>query len=232
MECIWQFAKIYKRVPPTRDGKTGWKWPEEIHFKTKKIKNADGTVKRVKKIPNDRYWAWRKAGMNYKYAVRYPVGFAYRHECIGHLWSKNASKIPSDLEGNSKRSRSKMIMYSYKSARIHIYSRLYIKMARKTNEFKLLRKLLKQGYNLQILDVDGPDINAATDLKTKKVKKPYDQIPKGDYGDSGVGSIEINEKNTKLLLNDTGQPFGHGYVLAVALLKKSKWIFGKSIHNK
>jgi hypothetical protein len=43
-------------------------------------------------------------------------------------------------------------------------------------------------------------------------------MPEGVYGEDKVGSIEINEKNIKALLDYTGSPFGHGFTLAADLL--------------
>lgn len=210
MENLWQFGKIYEIIPKVVD-KTGWKWEAQRHCTLEKARIKT----RIK--PTKEFWEWRQAGMEFPKAVRYPVGFQHRHKCIGHLW-------PTDGQNkNICNSKANHQLYLYKEARVKIYSTLYIKMVRATKEFRTLRKLLKKGYNLQILDVDGPDVNLAID-EDGNVIAPYDQIPTGEYGKSGVGSIDINKENIKLLLNDTKQPFGHGYVLAVALLKKSKWI--------
>jgi hypothetical protein len=40
----------------------------------------------------------------------------------------------------------------------------------------------------------------------------------GEYGDDGVGSIEINQEIYNELLNDSRNPFGHAYSLGAALL--------------
>ena len=99
-------------------------------------------------------------------------------------------------------------------------------MATKTKDFGTLRELLDAGYNIQILDVDGPERLVDED---GSVKAPYDQMPESTlkdkvYGETGVGSIAINEDNIKATLVDVDQPFGHGYALACALLDHPEWI--------
>jgi hypothetical protein len=49
-------------------------------------------------------------------------------------------------------------------------------------------------------------------------------MPSGTYGESGVGSIDINEANIKALLQDVNQAFGHGYAIACMLLGHPEWI--------
>src|SRR5437763_529820 len=67
MENIWQFSKVYKNVPETKEyysrynKKIIWEYPAENHVN-------DGKV-------NEKYWVWRKKGMNNDEPVRHPVGF-------------------------------------------------------------------------------------------------------------------------------------------------------------
>lgn len=202
MENIWQFAKLYKYTPKVYD-KCGWKYLETQFCKSKKDK------------PNKDYWKWRKEGMYFKNPVRYPVGFKHRHECIGLLWPKDGNYkniCNPDVE---------MVNYDYVTARKKVYNKLYMDMAKETDDFKVLRKLLKKGYNIQLLDVDGPEKRFD---EYGDAGEPYNQMVDGEYGESGVGTIRINKSNIKKILNNTSQPMGHGYALAAALLKKEHWI--------
>lgn len=89
----------------------------------------------------------------------------------------------------------------YIEARKRIYTKVYGNAAKETKEFEQLQTLLKAGKKLLILDVDGPKYTN---------KAPFNKVDKG--------SIAVNKENIQMLLNDTTQPFGHGYVLAVYLL--------------
>jgi hypothetical protein len=95
-------------------------------------------------------------------------------------------------------------------SRKKIYMPQYIKMARKTKEFAKLKKMLKDGKNLLIIEVDGPH-QETMDYYREKYDVPDDFI---------VGStILVNDKNMNIMLNDPKHPFGHGYCLGWALLK-------------
>jgi len=203
MENLWQFAKIYPKV--YKQTQKDWSWEEEEHF--------------VDDQPTPAYWEWRQAGMEHDKPIRYPNGFAHKHECITVLWPKSG-KLSDICNPEAPMDR-----LSYIDARKRVYCKLYSMMAKKNPEFEKLQNMLKKGTKLQILDVDGPDVTKATNRKTHTVKEPYDKIPTGAYGTtSGVGSIEITEENVKLLMADTEQPFGHGYVLACLLLEHPEWM--------
>ena len=81
MENVWQFSKVYARVPKSTqrysrfDHRIIWDHPAEFHIK-------DGTL-------TDEYWIWREKGMNCKDAVRYPVGYKHRHKCLYALSDNN-----------------------------------------------------------------------------------------------------------------------------------------------
>lgn len=95
-------------------------------------------------------------------------------------------------------------------------------MAEKCKDFDVIYQLLDEGYNVQILDVDGP--RRTVPSGGEEPAFPYNQMPEGKYGENGVGSIEINEANIKALLANVSQPFGHGYALACLLLGHPEWI--------
>jgi hypothetical protein len=209
MENLWQFSKVYERVHKQQQPE--WSWDAEIHA------TLDGGKEDAPHnyTPNADYWVWRQTGMEHDHAVRYPNGFKGKAECLYVLWPKSLENLYDP--------KAPMEKLSYVEARKKVYCRLYATLAKDNEEFKKLQEMLEEGINLQILDVDGPDVEKAT--KKGTIKAPYDTIPKGVYGEtSGVGSIEITEQNIKLLMEDTDQPFGHGYVLACMLLDKTNWL--------
>ena len=205
MENLWQFSKIYANV--TKQTQPNWQWENETHA----VKDTFG-----KYVPTEDYWLWRQSGMEHDKPVRYPNGFRGKAECLHILWPTDESRL---YDPNVK-----MNQYGYIESRKKVYCKLYASMVKDNLEFKKLQQMLQSGINLQILDVDGPDVDKATDKKGT-IKAPYNTMPVGIFGDtSGVGSIEINETNIKLLMLDTDQPFGHGYVLACLLLGKEEWL--------
>nr|QBK84760.1 MAG: uncharacterized protein LCDPAC01_02410 [Pithovirus LCDPAC01] len=89
----------------------------------------------------------------------------------------------------------------YVEARREIYYPKYREIAVSTKKFKELLKAYKSGENIQINEVDGP---------TYSKEYPYN-LTEG-------GSILVDEKILKLLINNPEQPFGHGYSLAACIL--------------
>lgn len=220
MENLWQFAKIYPRV--TKQTQPDWSWDTEVHCVAPPtgatLSKAIGAEQKPRVKPTDEYWEWRQAGMEHDKPVRYPNGFKGKADCICVLWPASGAL------DDATNPHVQMLQLGYVDSRKKVYVGLYSMMAKKNDEFAELRKMLENGQNLQILDVDGPDITRATDA-TGKVKAPYDQIPDGIHGEtSGVGSIEINEANIRALIEDTAQPFGHGYVLAALLMGGDAWM--------
>lgn len=219
MENLWQFAKIYPRV--TKQTQPDWTWETEVHCVAPPtgpaLAKAIGSEQKPKVKPTDEYWEWRQTGMEHDKPIRYPNGFKGKADCICVLWPASGAL------DDATNPHAPMLQLGYVDSRKKVYVGLYAMMAKKNAEFAQLRKMLEEGQNLQILDVDGPDIDRAT--KNGVVKAPYDQIPSGVHGEtSGVGSIEINEANIRALIEDTDQPFGHGYVLAALLLGGDSWM--------
>jgi|GEM_PF-2813902 len=208
MENIWQFSKIYEQIT-AQNQKSGWNWKAETHVKKENVKilqkelrtRAEGKMREseldVSSFIELKYWSWRESGIKFEEPVRFPVGSADRYKCLGLVW-------PFDENCVAFSAKTPMKIMDYNQARKEVYIPLYIKLAQQTDDFKKLKKLLKQGYNLQILDIDGP-------------KKIYSGMTSGIYGEDKVGSIEITPETLKMLLEDTDHPFGHGYCLAMAL---------------
>lgn len=132
LENIWQFSKVYKKVPATtqyysRYNKTiTWKYPEEKHI------DDNGQI-----LPA--YWQWRNKGMSNLYAIRYPVGIHHMHECLYAIKDDN---IENKLD--------------YIEARKQIYVPIYCELAKKESLFSQLQNRLESGENLLIIEVDGP----------------------------------------------------------------------------
>jgi hypothetical protein len=133
MENIWQFSKVYSKVPACIQRYSRynqmiiWNHPTEIHI------NDNGAL-------TLRYFMWRAKGMFNKYAVRYPVGYnkAVRSSC----------KFSYNTDPNNK--------LNYIQARKRIYLPLYNKLVQNHSLFKHLKMLLTSGKNLLIVEVDGP----------------------------------------------------------------------------
>lgn len=138
------------------------------------------------------YWVWREKLMNNPYPVRYPVGFQHRSKCI-------CAYAEDDL----------MTPLNYIEGRKKIYSPLYIELVKKHPQFEELKRRHLAGENLLIIEVDGPHQESLAYYQEK-------------YGvtDNWIENhtIEINQENLNIMLNDTRHPYGHGYCLASVLL--------------
>lgn len=130
MENIWQYSKIYSKVPKSRqtysrwDKRVIWDHPAETHLK------EDGT-------PREEYWNWREKGMKNPFAIRYPVGRKHRHKCICSITE----------EGEH---------LNYIESRKRIYLPVYIDLVKDQQQFTELKERLERGENLLIIEVDGP----------------------------------------------------------------------------
>ena len=132
MENVWQFSKVYEKVPKVKlfysryDNTVIWEHKEEKHIEDGKI--------------NDNYKKWREKGFKNNYAVRYPVTFNYRHTV---KYSLKSIDEPDKKLG-------------YIEARKQIYGPEYVELVKKQPKFKSLQERLKKGENLLIIEVDGP----------------------------------------------------------------------------
>jgi len=192
-ENVWQFAKVYEKVPRSRQRKSRyqneiiWEHPAETHV-------IDGEL-------TPEYFAWREKGMNNEHPVRYPVGFHYRHKCLYALAEENGEIVNEQLD--------------YVEARKRIYVKEYCRLVKRKSKFRDLKRKLRKGENLLIVEVDGPHQESLD-----YYKENY------DVNDNFIeeGTMLMNEENTRIMLNDDKHPFGHGYCLALALLdKEEEW---------
>jgi len=189
LENIWQFSKVYTTIPYSKqtysqyDKTVIWEHPKETHVICDKDNNLNLT---------NEYYSWRKKGMFNPYAVRYPVGFDHRTQCIGSLKNKNDDQL-----------------LDYIQARKEIYLPNYLEAIKDEPQFLQLTKLLQKGKNLLITEVDGPH-QESLDYYIKKYNVGYNFIENS--------TILATDDNLNIMLNDTQHAFGHGYCLAKALL--------------
>jgi hypothetical protein len=193
MENIWQFSKVYETVPRSRqtysryDHTVIWDHPAEIHS--------------VNDILTTKYKLWRQKGMECVYPIRYPVGLNDRGKCIGSIQSSEYNKCVKEPEYVPK-------LLTYIEARKEIYLKTYLKLVKKEPDFAKLLKMLKEGKNLLIIEVDGPHEDHLDYYKTRY-----------GVGDDFIinNTILASQENMDIMLNDDKFPFGHGYCLALAL---------------
>ncbi len=192
MENIWQFAKVYQKVPASKrsysqySNKIIWNHPAEVHIDENGILTPE-------------YWNWRKKGMHNPDAVRYPLGFGKQHNCLYALDQDDQGNLSPPLD--------------YIQARKAIYLPVYCDMVKKETQFIELKKRLENGEKLLIIEVDGPH-QECLDYYREKYGVDEDFIE--NY------TMLVNEENIRIMLNDPKFPFGHGYCLAMALLDKDK----------
>lgn len=194
MENIYQFAKIYEKVPASKqrysrfDQKVIWEWPEQTHAVVTNPETGAWTI-------TPEYLQWRQAGMNAKEAIRYPVGHNHRHSCIG--------AFAENLDGTINPR-----LLNYIESRKRIYVPLYARLVQQKDRFDKLRQELVSGTNLNIIEVDGPHQESL----------PYYQQTYG-APDNWIehNSIECTKQNMEIMLNDPKHPFGHGHCLGLAI---------------
>lgn len=151
IENLWQFSKVYERIPQTTqtysrwDKRVVWDHPSEKHTDT------NGS-------PNKKYWEWRKKGFECNDPIRYPVGKTARKTCL--------YSIPE----NDKTKR-----LNYIEARKEIYCKSYILSVKKEKQFHELKQRLDGGENFLIIEVDGPQQESLEYYK-KKYGVPNDFI--------------------------------------------------------
>lgn len=182
MENMWQFQKVYPTVPKSiqkysrYNDTVIWEWPEEDHIIDEVIQPA--------------YWIWREAGFNNKFAVRYPVGYKYKHTV----------KYAITQQGG--------IPLNYIEARKAIYLPLYMELAEKEERFRQLKTMYEKGVNLLIIEVDGPHQESLNYYKEKY-----------QVDDSFIKNHTIlaTQENLNIMLNDSKYAFGHGYCLAALI---------------
>ena len=145
--------------------------------------------------PLKEYWIWRRAG----FLNRVPVIPVKNKKPICYIWK--------DINGDYK-------SYNTVESRKNIYVPLYIKLSKLESDFLILQQFVKAGYNIQILDYSGPPTTngAVSESEYNKITKMYE-----DLGEAMQGTLVMNEKNFRYIINSENIHFSHGYVLAAML---------------
>jgi hypothetical protein len=175
---IWKYSKIHSYIlDSTRNCET--------HY-------ADNI--------SENYWKWRK-NMNCEYTDSYiDAGCPY----LGHIWPADylGSKMTAkSLESIDSKHESDTLV-KVDDSRNEIFMPLYLLLSKKTSDFASLKLMIKEGYNIQLLD------SGLTELY---------QEP----GDSGA----VNEEVIRTAVKDLSNNFSHVFVLAAALLDKEDWLY-------
>lgn len=195
MENVWQFSKIYPTLPISKQKNHWtnkdyiWEWPADCHIHNGRIINN--------------YWNWRYHGMNADKAIRYPVGFNYKHTVVGALIEKE-----DDGTGTPWSNVDITTLYPYIESRKRLYVPLYSRLVKYQPLFNVLKNKLVNGQNILIVEIDGP--------KSQSLNY-YQQIYGVDDHFIENDTILVNDYNMNIMLNDDKHPFGHGYCLAMAL---------------
>jgi len=201
MENVWQFSKVYEKVPAVQikqhpQAAVSWEWPAETHV------DEAGNI-----LPA--YWAWREAGFCHHTWVRYPVGKDYAKNCMYAMPNTSLPQsFPSSSPQPASGGESGVVRLNYVESRKAIYGAVYIELVKQHPMFKDLQDMLERGENLLIIEVDGPHEESLG----------YYQQTYGVADDFIEDNTMLaTEANLHIMLNDTKHPFGHGYCLAAAL---------------
>ena len=188
MENIWQFSKCYEKVPASVQRYS--RWDQTIIWNHPAELHCQ-KLNDEQFLILDAYWDWRKKGFENVYPVRYPVGMYHRKNCLFSL--KDEDSDPLNLF----------------EARKQIYFETYDRLVKEQPLYRKLEDLLDDGKNLLILEVDGPQ-EESLNYYRKKYNVDSDWIVNR--------TINVNETNMNMLLNDGHHSFGHGFCLASSLL--------------
>lgn len=196
LENVWQFSKIYYKVPKSiqrysrYNSKIIWGWKDDTFVN-----------KNDKILPS--YWNWRNRGMYANDPIRYPVGHNGRHGCIG------AIKLDENILHSRDVNLRDYQLLDYIESRKQIYVPIYNQAVKKERKYNILKQKLDNNINLLICEVD-----VAYSESLDYYKFTY------GVGDNFIenDTMLINKENLELMLNDNRHPFGHGYCLAASLL--------------
>lgn len=194
-ENIYQFSKVYPRVPANKEFYS--RWDKRVIWQWYKAEFFDSDDNFDPEYLNDEYWKWRDAGMHNEYAVRYPVS---SNKKCGNVKCKNTVLYTLTDDGN---------VYNYVESRKNFYIAEYCKLVREQKLFKEIQAKLKDGKNILLIEIDGPHQES---LEYYMDKYGVDE-------NFIVNSTMLaTERNLNIMINDTKYPAGHGYACALALL--------------
>jgi hypothetical protein len=195
MENVYQAFKVYATVPAINESLGKWsrlRWthPKETHFDP-----ITGCLTQA-------YVDWRAKLATFPEAVRYPVGRAHRHECVGAIAQDppQAGQAPNLL--------------GYVASRKLLYARLYEDgLDRDTSGLaQELRARHLAGENLLIIEVDvAPQRSLAHYVDTYGVDATFIER----------NTQLITPRVLQIMINDPLEQCGHGYFLAKWILRLS-----------
>ncbi len=193
IENVYQFSKLYNKV--------NYSLQRYSRYDSRIIWRYPESTFIENKLILPNYWQWRNKGMESRYPIRYPVNYNDRSNCIGAIKTFDTYDEPKNLNDFE--------ILDYVESRKQIYIPMYINSVKKERKYRLLQSKLNQGINLLICEID---VSYQESLEYyKETYNVSDDFIK-DW------TMEANEENIKLMLNDIKHPFGHGYCLAMALL--------------
>lgn len=203
MENVWQFSKVYSKIPAQTitysrwDNRIIWKRGAETHI-------TNGTV-------NDSYKKWRHDGMYASNAIRWPVGRSTSKNCLYSI--KGQEDDPSVIPENSPLISENFERLDYITSRKLIYSPMYFQLVQREKQFKELVSRYESGEKLLIAEVDGP--------RSESIDYYIDT-----YGVTKNLIVNntclINDDTLNMFLNDPKHPYGHGFCLAESILKVAR----------
>lgn len=192
LENYWHACKVFESIPACTQ--TYSRFDNTVIWDHIMERHIDTTEDgNLKERPNRYYWRWRKKLCNAPHAVRYPVGESkqVRRSVLYFLKERHGDKM------------------DYITARKKIYFDTYRRSVTKQSKYKKLIDMLERGEKLLIIEVDGP----------RKERLPYYRenynVPNNWITDN---TIEINQRNMNILVDDVEASFGHGYCLAMTLM--------------
>lgn len=154
-ENFWQGQKVYPRVSPievychpSKQGDPRFLWYKST--RNEKHLDEQGNV-----LPG--YWGWKKELFECQKPVRYPVGFAGRHECCFLLLEKK--------DGTSER-------LDYLTARREVYAKEYKRLARKLPIYQKLLSSLRENPELKIC-ISEIDVPCSTKKGQYNCQEPF-----------------------------------------------------------
>jgi hypothetical protein len=191
-ENFYQGSKVYDKVYPIKvyTSKYTQGNPKYLLWSYGTIDDKfDTLVNNKKELDEKLYLRWRNDLWKCQNAIRYPNGMNRR--------KFTQYTLCIDSKGNKSK-------IDYLTGRRELYMKQYIRLIRKTNEYKILLEMLQKGINLVICEIDVPCNNK-----------------KGNYGKDcdENNNCDMNIDKLNVLLNDPSEAFGHGLCLVYALLE-------------
>ena len=193
LENIWQFAKVAKKSPKIKStlrysNTVDWENDEEVHYE-------NGMVTKD-------FLKWQEKGLHNKYPVRYPRGRRTEDD-YKTLFSTRFDFLKLKYDTDTE--------YDYITSRIETYIEAYRIMLPCVPEFWKLVRMVWEGQDVMIAEVDGPDETLMPYYK-EKYKVNDDFITDG--------KVLATKGNLDIFLFDETRPFGHGFTIALLLLEE------------